>query len=88
MLDAARREARRRFDESRRLGVDTPMQIQHALETAEILRHNVVQGVREVEQEDSKWGEFALSYLFSLLLLPSLSFLPIRPFIHSFIRPD
>ncbi|KAL1980783.1 hypothetical protein VTN96DRAFT_3553 [Rasamsonia emersonii] len=55
MLYAARAEARRRFDENRRLGVDTPMQIQHAVEAAHILRHNIVQGVRDADSEDGKW---------------------------------
>ncbi|KLJ12367.1 mitochondrial zinc maintenance protein 1, mitochondrial [Blastomyces silverae] len=45
-LHAARAEARKQFDQHRKLGVDTPMRIQHAVETAEILRTNVVQGVK------------------------------------------
>ncbi|EEQ86164.1 Mitochondrial zinc maintenance protein 1, mitochondrial [Blastomyces dermatitidis] len=45
-LHAARAEARKQFDQHRELGVDTPMRIQHAVETAEILRTNVVQGIK------------------------------------------
>ncbi|OJD12788.1 mitochondrial zinc maintenance protein 1, mitochondrial [Emergomyces pasteurianus Ep9510] len=45
-LQAARAEARKQFDQHRQPGVDTPMRIQHAVETAEILRTNVVQGVK------------------------------------------
>ncbi|QSS56059.1 mitochondrial complex I protein Fmp36 [Histoplasma capsulatum var. duboisii H88] len=45
-LHAARAEARKQFDQHRQQGVDTPMRIQHAMETAEILRTNVVQGVK------------------------------------------
>ncbi|EEH03475.1 conserved hypothetical protein [Histoplasma capsulatum G186AR] len=45
-LHAARAEARKQFDQHRKQGVDTPMRIQHAMETAEILRTNVVQGVK------------------------------------------
>ncbi|KAL2001514.1 hypothetical protein VTN02DRAFT_1655 [Thermoascus thermophilus] len=55
ILYAARAEARKRFDENRREGVDTPMHIQHALETADILRHNIVQGVRDADKEDAQW---------------------------------
>ncbi|KAL1872827.1 Mitochondrial zinc maintenance protein 1, mitochondrial [Paecilomyces lecythidis] len=55
MLYAARAEARRRFDEHRRTGVDTPMHIQTAIETANILRHNLVQGVRDADKEDAQW---------------------------------
>lgn len=54
---AARQEARRNFDSHRREGIDTPMQINHALEVANILRHNIVQGVREQGDENAKWGE-------------------------------
>jgi complex III assembly factor LYRM7 len=61
MLWAARAEARKRFDENRRLGVDTPMQIRHAVETADILRHNIVQGVRDADREDGKWSMFPSS---------------------------
>lgn len=56
ILLAARTEARNQFDAHRRTAVDTPMQIQHALETASILRHNIVQGARDAEKEDGKWG--------------------------------
>ncbi|KAL2215204.1 mitochondrial complex I protein Fmp36 [Thermoascus aurantiacus ATCC 26904] len=55
VLYAARAEARRRFEENRREGVDTPMHIQHALETAHILRHNIVQGVRDADKPDAQW---------------------------------
>lgn len=58
ILYAARAEARKRFDENRREGVDTPMHIQHALETADILRHNIVQGVRDADKEDAQWGVY------------------------------
>lgn len=52
---AARQEARRNFDQNRRLGVDTGMQINHAIEVANILRHNIVQGAREDGDESAKW---------------------------------
>ena len=58
VLSAARQEARQKFDENRREGVDTPMQIQHAVEVAYILRHNIVQGAREAENEEGKWGMY------------------------------
>ncbi|KAK2746167.1 Mitochondrial zinc maintenance protein 1, mitochondrial [Onygenales sp. PD_40] len=48
-LTAARLEARKQFDANRRVGIDSPMKVQHALETAEILRTNVVQGVRDAD---------------------------------------
>lgn len=52
---AARQEARRNFDQNRRLAVDTSMQINHAVEVASILRHNIVQGAREDGDESAKW---------------------------------
>ncbi|PCG94910.1 Complex 1 LYR protein [Penicillium occitanis (nom. inval.)] len=55
ILHAARTEARKQFNAHKRTAVDTPMQIQHALETASILRHNIVQGARDAEKEDGKW---------------------------------
>ncbi|KAL5365040.1 mitochondrial zinc maintenance protein 1, mitochondrial [Aspergillus floccosus] len=55
VLIAARQEARRNFDSHRRQGIDTPMQINHAIEVANILRHNIVQGVRESEDEAARW---------------------------------
>ncbi|GLB01598.1 mitochondrial zinc maintenance protein 1, mitochondrial [Aspergillus tubingensis] len=55
VMIAARQEARRNFDSHRREGIDTPMQINHALEVANILRHNIVQGVREQNDENAKW---------------------------------
>lgn len=55
LLFAARSEARKQFEAHRRTGVDTPMQIQHAVETASILRHNIVQGTRDRGDEDGKW---------------------------------
>lgn len=58
VLVAARQEARRQFDEHRREGIDTPMQINHAKEVAAILRHNIVQGVRDSNDEDGKWGAY------------------------------
>lgn len=54
---AARQQARQKFDEHPRVGIDTPMQINHALEVADILKHNLVQGVREADNEEAKWGE-------------------------------
>ncbi|BCR90696.1 LYR motif-containing protein [Aspergillus chevalieri] len=55
VLVASRQEARRNFDAHRRLAVDTPMQIKHAVEVADLLRHNLVQGSREEGNEDAKW---------------------------------
>ncbi|CAL5866702.1 uncharacterized protein PFLUO_LOCUS912 [Penicillium psychrofluorescens] len=55
VLLAARQEARQNFDQNRRVGVDTGMQINHAIEVANILRHNLVQGAREAEDESAKW---------------------------------
>ncbi|KAJ5110422.1 Mitochondrial zinc maintenance protein 1 [Penicillium argentinense] len=52
---AARQEARRNFDQNRRVGIDTGMQINHAIEVANILRHNLVQGAREDGDEAAKW---------------------------------
>lgn len=52
---AARQEARRNFDQNRRVGIDTGMQINHAIEVANILRHNLVQGAREDGDESAKW---------------------------------
>lgn len=56
VLIASREEARRNFDSHRRLGIDTPMRINHAVEVANLLKHNLVQGVRESDQEDANWG--------------------------------
>lgn len=55
---ASRQEARRNFDQNRRVAVDTGMQINHAIEVANILRHNLVQGAREDGNEDAKWGMY------------------------------
>ncbi|EYE96049.1 LYR motif-containing protein [Aspergillus ruber CBS 135680] len=55
VLVASRQEARRNFDAHRRLAVDTPMQIKHAVEVADLLRHNLVQGSREQGVEDARW---------------------------------
>ncbi|KAJ5216710.1 Mitochondrial zinc maintenance protein 1 [Penicillium citrinum] len=52
---AARQEARNNFDQNRRVGVDTGMQINHAIEVANLLRHNLVQGAREDGNEAAKW---------------------------------
>jgi hypothetical protein len=52
---AARQEARRNFDQNRRVGIDNGMQINHAIEVANILRHNLVQGAREDGDESAKW---------------------------------
>lgn len=62
VLIASRQEARRNFDSHRRVGVDTPMQINHAIEVANLLKHNLVQGVREGEKEDANWGMFCLFF--------------------------
>jgi complex III assembly factor LYRM7 len=58
VLIAARQEARQNFDKNRRPAVDTGMQINHAIEVANILRHNIVQGSREQGDESAKWGMF------------------------------
>ena len=58
VLIASRQEARQNFDAHRRLAVDTPMQIKHAVEVADLLRHNLVQGSREQGVEDARWGAF------------------------------
>lgn len=63
MLTAARLEARKRFNQNRREGVDTPMQIQTAIEAAQILRHNIVQGSRDKDAEDGKWGVFFVQFI-------------------------
>ncbi|KAJ5151686.1 Mitochondrial zinc maintenance protein 1 [Penicillium capsulatum] len=55
VLLAARQEARKNFDENRRVGVDTGMKINHAVEVANLLRHNLVQGAREQDNESAKW---------------------------------
>ncbi|KAJ6111478.1 Mitochondrial zinc maintenance protein 1 [Penicillium sp. IBT 18751x] len=55
VLLAARAEARRNFEENRRVGIDTGLQINNAIEVANILRHNIVQGAREDGNEDAKW---------------------------------
>ena len=62
VLIASRQEARRNFDSHRREGVDTPMRINHAIEVANLLKHNLVQGVRESEKEDANWGMFCLFF--------------------------
>lgn len=55
VMIAARQEARRNFDQNRRVGIDTGMQINHAVEVANLLRHNLVQGAREDGNEAAKW---------------------------------
>ncbi|KAJ5261263.1 Mitochondrial zinc maintenance protein 1 [Penicillium angulare] len=55
VMIAARQEARRNFDQNRRVGIDTGMQINHAIEVANLLRHNLVQGAREQGDEAAKW---------------------------------
>ncbi|KAL4867612.1 hypothetical protein BDV12DRAFT_171013 [Aspergillus spectabilis] len=55
VLLAARQEARQNFEKHRRTGIDTPMQINHAIEVASILRHNIVQGARAADDESAKW---------------------------------
>ncbi|KAL3474253.1 hypothetical protein BJX99DRAFT_181938 [Aspergillus californicus] len=55
VLLAARQEARQNFEKHRRFGIDTPMQINHAVEVADILRHNIVQGARDAADESAKW---------------------------------
>jgi hypothetical protein len=69
VLLAARQEARQNFDQNRRVGVDTGMQINHAIEVANILRHNLVQGAREAEDESGKWGMFSTTLLCELGIL-------------------
>lgn len=56
VLLAARQEARKNFDDNRRVGIDTGMKINHAVEVANILRHNLVQGARENGDDAAKWG--------------------------------
>lgn len=56
VLLAARQEARQNFEKNRRPAVDTGMQINRAIEVANILRHNIVQGSREKGDETAKWG--------------------------------
>ncbi|KAI1945768.1 Mitochondrial zinc maintenance protein 1, mitochondrial [Ophidiomyces ophidiicola] len=60
VLHAARAEARKQFDDSRKPGVDTPMKIQYALETAQILKTNLVQGQRM--ESRNELGETIDSY--------------------------
>ncbi|CAI7624217.1 unnamed protein product [Penicillium bialowiezense] len=55
VLIAARQEARQNFEKNRRPAIDTGMQINHAIEVANILRHNIVQGSREDGNEAAKW---------------------------------
>ncbi|OQE18760.1 hypothetical protein PENSTE_c017G03213 [Penicillium steckii] len=55
VMIAARQEARNNFDQNRRVGIDTGMQINHAIEVANLLRHNLVQGAREDGNEAAKW---------------------------------
>lgn len=60
VLLAARQEARQNFEKHRRFGIDTPMQINHAVEVANILRHNIVQGARDAAaDENAKWGTYS-----------------------------
>lgn len=61
VLFAARKEVRENFEKHRRPAVDTAMQINHAIEVADILRHNIVQGSREKGNEDAKWGMSSVS---------------------------
>ncbi|KAJ5624796.1 hypothetical protein N7510_001105 [Penicillium lagena] len=69
VLLAARQEARQNFDQNRRVGIDTGMQINHAIEVANILRHNLVQGAREAEDESAKWRMFLTTLLYELGIL-------------------
>lgn len=40
------------------------MQINHAVEVANILRHNIVQGARDAEaDENAKWGTYSKTLL-------------------------
>ncbi|KAJ5774064.1 hypothetical protein N7457_008960 [Penicillium paradoxum] len=55
VLIAARQEARQNFEKNRRTAIDTGMQINHAVEVAHILRHNIVQGSRAQGDEAAKW---------------------------------
>lgn len=45
------------------------MQINHAIEVANILRHNIVQGSREQGDETAKWGMFSLMHGLVLTVL-------------------
>ncbi|KAL1977794.1 hypothetical protein VTN31DRAFT_653 [Thermomyces dupontii] len=54
-LFAARAEARKHFEQNRNAGVDAPMKINDALEAADMLRRNIVQGVRDAEDESGVW---------------------------------
>lgn len=63
LLLGARQQAREQFDSHRRQGIDTPMQIKHAVEVADILRHNIVQGSREAGDEDAQWRRFRLRFI-------------------------
>jgi hypothetical protein len=38
------------------------MQINHAIEVASILRHNIVQGARSAEDENARWGVYPPSF--------------------------
>lgn len=42
------------------------MKINHAVEVANILRHNIVQGVREADNEEARWSMwiFILPFLY------------------------
>ena len=51
---------RQKFEENRRPAINTAMQINHAIEVANILRHNIVQGSREQGDEAAKWGMYFL----------------------------
>lgn len=66
VLVASRQEARKNFDSHRRLGIDTPMRINHAIEVANLLKHNLVQGVRESNEEDANWGMCNFQFFVSL----------------------
>ncbi|EKV06792.1 Mitochondrial zinc maintenance protein 1, mitochondrial [Penicillium digitatum] len=55
VLTAARQKARHDFEKNRRPAVDTGMQINNAIEIANILRHNIIQGSREQGDEAAKW---------------------------------
>ena len=42
------------------------MKINHAIEVANILRHNIVQGVRDADDKDGNWGTLASYFLYSI----------------------
>lgn len=76
VLVAARQEARQNFEKNRRPAVDTGMQINHAIEVANILRHNIVQGSRPQGDEAAKWGMCFINHAISLCSLVLIVLIP------------